>query len=66
MGVQDGTVHLLSGQKRLKDDYKDPDVLPKFNNAKTAGTIEVIKKNLKSCHGLIKASLASVKEHTAE
>ena len=24
---------LLAGQKRLKDEYKDPDVLPKFNKS---------------------------------
>ena len=36
MGVQEDTVHLLAGQKRLKDDYKDPDMLPKVNKADMA------------------------------
>ena len=29
--VHEGTVHLLAGQKRLKDEYKDPNMLPKVN-----------------------------------
>ena len=31
MGVHEDTVHLLAGQKKLKDKYKDPDVLRKIN-----------------------------------
>ena len=44
MGVHENTVYLLAGQKQLKDDYKDPDVLPKVNNANMTGTIEAIKE----------------------
>ena len=29
MGVHEDTVHLLAGQKRLKDDFKDPDMMPR-------------------------------------
>ena len=38
-GVSENTGHLLAGQKRLEDEYKDPDVLPKVNKADRAGTI---------------------------
>ena len=31
--VDKGTVHLLAGQKKLKDEYKDPDLLPKINKS---------------------------------
>ena len=41
-GVQEDIVHLLAGQKRLKDDYKDPDVLPEINKSDMAGKIEAI------------------------
>ena len=41
--VQEDTVHLLTGQKRLKDDYNDPNMLPKVNKADMAGTKEAIK-----------------------
>ena len=30
-GENKETVHFLVGQKKLKDKYKDPDVLPKIN-----------------------------------
>ena len=30
--IDKGTVHILAGQKKLKDGYKDPDVLPKINS----------------------------------
>ena len=43
MGVHENTVHLLAGRKRLKDKYKDPDVLPKVKT-NTAGTIKSIKE----------------------
>ena len=49
-GVQEGIVHLLAGQKRLKDEYKDLDMLPNINNADMAGTMESIKEYLRSCH----------------
>ena len=51
-GIHDDTVHLLTGQKRLKDNYKYPDMLPKVNKAVITGTVEVIKKShctLKCC-----------------
>ena len=31
-------------KKRLKDEYKDPDMLPKVNKADMAGTMESIKE----------------------
>ena len=30
-GMHKDTVHLLAGQKKLKDDYKDSDMLPMIN-----------------------------------
>ena len=42
-GVHEGTVCLLVGQKRLKDDYKDPNMLPKVNKADMAAMVEAIK-----------------------
>ena len=49
MGVHEVTVPLPAGQKKLKDKYKDPDVLPKVNKSDMAGTIEDIKEILRSC-----------------
>ena len=33
MALSEDTVHLIAGQTRLEDEYKDPDVLPKVKNA---------------------------------
>ena len=51
------TVHLLAGQNRLKDDYKDPGMMPKVNKADTAGTMEAIKEYLRFHHGVMKVPL---------
>ena len=56
-GVQEDIVHLLAGQKRLKDDYKDPDVLPKINKSVMAETIDAIKDYLRLHHSVMKALL---------
>ena len=42
IGVQEDKVCLLAGQKRLKDDHKDPDMLPQVNKVDMAGMIEAI------------------------
>ena len=42
MGVNEGILHFLAGQEKLKDDNKDPDVLPKFNKSDMAGMMESI------------------------
>ena len=60
MGVSEYTVHLLMGQKRLKDEYKDPDMLHKVNKADMAGMMESIKEYLLSCHGVIRAPLTYI------
>ena len=50
MGVSKDTVHLLVSQKMLKDEYKDPDVLPKANKTDMAGMMEAIKlPSIMSC-----------------
>ena len=38
------TVHFLADQKKLKDEYKDPDVLSKINKSDMAGMMESIKE----------------------
>ena len=40
MEVHEYTVHLLASQKRLKDEYTDPDVVPKVNKADMAETMD--------------------------
>ena len=60
MGACEDIVHLLAGQKRLEDDYKDPDMLPKVNTADMAGTMEAIKKYLRSHYGVIRVPVAYV------
>ena len=46
-------MHLLIRQKRLKD----PDVLPEFNKADMAGTMETINGYLRSYHGFLRMPL---------
>ena len=48
MGVNDGTVCLMAGQKKLEDVHKDLDVLPK------------IKKSVKSHCGVVWAPMAYI------
>ena len=60
MGVYEDIVHPLAGLKRLKDEYKEPDMLNKVNKAYMAGTMEVIKEYLTSCHGVVKVPLAYI------
>ena len=57
--MHENTVHLLAGQKKLKDEYKDCDVLLKINKSDMAGTMEAIKKYLRS-HQDVRAPLAYV------
>ena len=52
--------HLLAGQKKLKDKYNDPDMLPKINTSDMAGTMGAIKEYLRSCHGVVRATLAYI------
>ena len=49
------TVSFLVGQKKLKDKYKDPNVLPKIKKSDMAGTIESIEEYLRACQGVVKA-----------
>ena len=60
MGVCQDTVHLLEGQKRLKDEENKTDMLSKFNKADMAGTMVFIEKYLRSCHGVVRAPLAYI------
>ena len=58
--MHEDTVHVLAGKKKLKDEYKDPDMLPKINNSDMAGTMEAIKEYLRSCQGVVRAPLAYI------
>ena len=49
MGVNKDTVCLVTGKKKLKDEYKDHNVLPEINKSDMAGTMEAIEEYLKSC-----------------
>ena len=44
LGVIKETVCFLADQKKLKDEYKDPDVLPKINKSDMEGLMESIKE----------------------
>ena len=54
------TVHLLAGQKRLEDKYKDQDVLPKVNKTYMTGMIEAIKEYLRSPHSVLRVPFAYI------
>ena len=49
---------------RLKDEYKDPDMLPKVNEEDMEGMIEAIKEFLRSNCGVIRASFAYITRMT--
>ena len=53
-------MHFLTGQKKLEEEHKDPDVLPKINKSDMAGTMESINEYLRSHCGVVKAPLAYV------
>ena len=54
------TVHLITGQKKLKDKYNNPDVLPGVNKADMAGTMKSIKEYLRSHNGVMRALIAYI------
>ena len=60
MGLKKGKLCFVVGQKKLKDDYKDPNVMPKIYKPNMAGTMEFIKEYLRVQHGVIKAPSANV------
>ena len=60
MGVCEDTVHLIGGEKRLEDDYKDPNMLPKVNKTNLAEKIKIIKENLRSHHSVTREPLAYI------
>ena len=53
-------MHLMTGQKKFEEEYKDPNVLPKINKSDMAGTIEAIKEYLRLHHQVDWAPLAYV------
>ena len=54
------TVPFLVGQKKLKDEYKDPNICKNFNKSDMAGMVGSIKEYLRVCLGVIKAPLAYI------
>ena len=53
-------MYLLAGHKRLKDEYKDLDVLSKVSKADMAGSMGSIKQYLRSQHDVMRAPIAYV------
>ena len=49
MEEDEGTVCLMTGQKKLKDQYKNPSMLPKINKSDVAGMMETMEEYLRSC-----------------
>ena len=64
MGIHEDTVHLLTRQKRLEDEDKDTDMLPKINKAVMERTMESIKEYLRSHHSVKRAPLAYINRKT--
>ena len=50
----------LAGQKKLKDEFKDPSIFPEVNETGMAGSMEAIKQYLRLCHGAKKALLVNI------
>ena len=59
-GVHEDTMHLLAGQKRLKDEYKHPEVFLRINKSDVAGKLETIEEYLRSCHGVMRVPPAYI------
>ena len=64
MGVHEDTVCLLVGQKKLKDENKDHDMLPKINESDMAGMMEAYKEYLRSYQAVMRAPLAYITRKT--
>ena len=64
MGVNEDTVCFMKGQRKLKDEYKDPNLLPKINRSDMAGTKEAIEEYLRLHRCVIQAPLAYVIQKT--
>ena len=59
-GGHEDRVHLQAGQKRVKDEQKDADVLPKFNKDDMSGMMEAINEYQRLHCGLVRAPLANI------
>ena len=62
--MNEDTLCLMTGQKKLNDKYKDPDILPMINKSDMAGTMEAIKEYFRSCHSVMRAPLTHVIKKT--
>ena len=57
-------MYLVASPKRLEDEYKDPDALPKVNKKDMAGTMESDKEYLRSCCDVLVVPLAYIIRET--
>ena len=55
--VQEQTLWQLTAQKNLKDEYEDPNTLPKIGKANMPGIIKFTEENLRLHCGVMKAPL---------
>ena len=56
--VQEGTVHLQTGQKQLEENYKYPDMMPKVDKVDMAGMLKANKEYLQLHHHVTPAPIA--------
>ena len=62
--VHEDTAHLLAGQMKLRDEYKDHDILPMANKAGATGMMEAIKEYLRSHCSVVSVPYAYVVRKT--
>ena len=51
---------MLAEQKKIEDQCKDHNVLPKINKSYLAGMMKTIKEYLRSCNDVVRAPLAYI------
>ena len=58
--MHEETLHLPAGQKKLKDDYRDPYMLPKINESDMAEVMEAMEEYIRLHQGVVRAPQAYV------
>ena len=66
MRVNEDKVHVLAGKEKLKDKYKDPNMLSTINKSDMAGMMEAIKEYLRSHCIVMRAPLAYIIRKTIQ
>ena len=59
-GVNENRLCLMTGQKKLKDEYKDLDMLPKINKSDMVGMMEAIEEYRRLHHEVIRAPFSYI------